>query len=129
MKNNPKIQGLGAIMLGVAIAFGAMGAHSLEKILKPDLLDVWKTACLYFSFNALGLLFLGSFSTENSIKSKTPVTLIITGVFIFSVSLWIVALNQQIHPSITKLAFLTPFGGLAMIAGWIWLGVQLFKSK
>jgi uncharacterized membrane protein YgdD (TMEM256/DUF423 family) len=129
MSNNNTHQGLGAIMLGISIAFGALGAHILEKILTPHYLDVWKTACLYCSFNALGLLFIGSSSTIQKSEQKTPITLIIIGAFVFSVSLWIVALNKQIHPSITKLAIITPFGGLAMIAGWIWIGARLLRSK
>jgi len=127
--NSHKYQGLGAIMLGISIAFGALGAHLLEKTLTPHYLDVWKTGCLYFSFNALGMMFLGIRPDVGKIKQKTPVTMIIAGAFVFSVSLWLLALNKQIHPSITKLAIVTPFGGLAMIAGWIWLGTSLFRSK
>ncbi len=127
--NSHKYQGLGAIMLGVSIAFGALGAHLLEKSLTPHYLDVWKTACLYFCFNALGLLFIGSSSEINKTVQKTPITMIVIGAFIFSISLWLVALNKQIHPSITKFAIVTPFGGLAMIAGWIWIGFVLLRYK
>jgi uncharacterized membrane protein YgdD (TMEM256/DUF423 family) len=55
--------------------------------------------------------------------------MIVIGTFVFSVSLWLVALNKQIHPSITKFAIITPLGGIAMIAGWIWIGFVLLRSK
>lgn len=130
MLTTNKLQGLGAMMLGISIALGAFGAHSLEKVLSPHYLDVWEKACLYFSFNALGLMVLGN--SNNNIGSNAfpaPIKLIFSGSILFSVSLWVVSLNEQIHPSITKLAIITPLGGLAMIVGWIWLSVRLFKSK
>jgi len=87
--------GLGCLMMAISIALGAMGAHTLENAISPRYLDVWKTASLYFALNGLGFMAIsGSAPSTKGMYIKIT----ILGAFIFSVSLWFLALNELISP-------------------------------
>jgi uncharacterized membrane protein YgdD (TMEM256/DUF423 family) len=51
----------------------------------------------------------------------------IIGTFIFSVSLWFLALNELISPALRKLGAVTPIGGLLMIIGWTMIGIHQLR--
>jgi uncharacterized membrane protein YgdD (TMEM256/DUF423 family) len=116
--------GLGCLMMAVSIAHGAMGAHTLEGAISSRYLDVWKTASLYFALNGLGFMAIsGSAPSTKGLYIKIT----IIGTFIFSVSLWILALNELISPSLRKLGAITPIGGLLMIFGWAMIGIHQLR--
>jgi uncharacterized membrane protein YgdD (TMEM256/DUF423 family) len=116
--------GLGCLMMAVSIALGAMGAHTLEDAISPRYLDVWKTASLYFALNGLGFMAIsGSAPSTKGLYIKIT----IIGTFIFSVSLWFLALNELISPALRKLGAVTPIGGLLMIIGWTMIGIHQLR--
>ncbi|MDA1224917.1 MAG: DUF423 domain-containing protein, partial [Bacteroidetes bacterium] len=119
MKTN-KLIGLGCLMIATTVALGAMGAHTLEDAISARYLEVWKTASLYFALNGLGLLAISNIAP--TIKGL-HIKLIILGSFIFSVSLWILALNEILSPAWRKLGAITPVGGVLMIVGWTLIGI------
>jgi uncharacterized membrane protein YgdD (TMEM256/DUF423 family) len=116
--------GLGCLMMATSIALGAMGAHTLEDAISARYLDVWKTASLYFALNGLGFM-----SISGSAPSTKGMYLKITilGAFIFSVSLWFLALNELISPALRKLGAVTPIGGVLMIIGWTLIGIHQLR--
>jgi uncharacterized membrane protein YgdD (TMEM256/DUF423 family) len=116
--------GLGCLMMAVSIALGAMGAHTLEGAISSRYLDVWKTASLYFALNGLGFMAIsGSAPSTKGLYIKIT----IIGTFIFSVSLWFLALNELISPALRKLGAVTPIGGLLMIIGWTMIGIHQLR--
>jgi uncharacterized membrane protein YgdD (TMEM256/DUF423 family) len=119
-----QLLGLGCLMIATSIALGAMGAHTLEGSISARYLEVWKTASLYFALNGLGFIAIANISP--SIKGLY-IKLIILGSFIFSVSLWILALNEIISPALRKLGAITPVGGVLMIVGWILIGINQLR--
>lgn len=123
MKTN-KLIGLGCLMIATTVALGAMGAHTLEDAISSRYLEVWKTASLYFALNGLGLLAIATVAP--TIKGL-HIKLIILGSFIFSVSLWILALNEILSPALRKLGAITPVGGVLMIAGWTFIGLNQLR--
>lgn len=123
MKTN-KLIGLGCLMIATTVALGAMGAHTLEDAISARYLEVWKTASLYFALNGLGLLAIAN--TTPTIKGL-HIKLIILGSFIFSVSLWILALNEILSPALRKLGAITPVGGVLMIVGWTLIGLNQLR--
>jgi uncharacterized membrane protein YgdD (TMEM256/DUF423 family) len=123
MKTN-KLIGLGCLMIATTVALGAMGAHTLEDAISARYLEVWKTASLYFALNGLGLLAMANIAP--SIKGL-HIKLIILGSFIFSVSLWILALNEILSPALRKLGAITPLGGVLMIIGWTLIGIHQLR--
>ena len=123
MKTN-KLIGLGCLMIATTVALGAMGAHTLEDAISARYLEVWKTASLYFALNGLGLLAIANIAP--TIKGL-HIKLIILGSFIFSVSLWILALNEIFSPTLRKLGAITPVGGVLMIVGWTLIGLNQLR--
>jgi uncharacterized membrane protein YgdD (TMEM256/DUF423 family) len=123
MKTN-KLIGLGCLMIATTVALGAMGAHTLEDAISARYLEVWKTASLYFALNGLGLLAISNIAPK--IKGL-HIKLIILGSFIFSVSLWILALNEILSPALRKLGAITPVGGVLMIVGWTLIGLNQLR--
>ena len=118
--------GLGCLMIATTVALGAMGAHTLEGSISARYLEVWKTASLYFALNGLGLLAIANIATT---LKGIHIKLIILGSFIFSVSLWILALNEILSPSLRKLGAITPVGGVLMIVGWTLIGLNQLRKR
>ena len=123
MKTN-KLIGLGCLMIATTVALGAMGAHTLEDAISARYLEVWKTASLYFALNGLGLLAIANIAP--TIKGL-HIKLIILGSFIFSIALWILALNEILSLALRKLGAITPVGGVLMIVGWTLIGLNQLR--
>jgi len=78
-----------SIMMALAIAIGAFGAHGLKSIVSADLLKTYNTGVEYHFYNTLGL-FAASFIMylkPNSRKAVIASWLILIGMIIFSFSL------------------------------------------
>jgi uncharacterized membrane protein YgdD (TMEM256/DUF423 family) len=113
--NSGRTLALAGILLALATAAGAFGAHSLKAVLAPERLQLWETAVRYQFFQALGLLGVGlTLRTLEAGALRSAALLIILGVVLFSGSLYALALGAP-----RLLGALTPVGGLAWIAGWL----------
>ena len=103
-----------AAMLGVA--FGALGAHGLRAGMTAQLLAVYETGVQYNLIHALGLILVGVIARALP-RSKLVVAagwLMISGIVLFSGSLYVLALSGQ-----AWWGMVTPFGGSAFILGWL----------
>lgn len=138
MPNNPfnaqKIIAVGAFSMAIAIALGAYNAHGMEKLvesgkIEAKYLDTFHTGVLYQFINSLGLLLLGLLQFMKIIPSSKPSTLILTGMLVFSGTLYILSFHQIIGSGFKILGAITPIGGLCMIIGWLWAGIILLKEK
>src|SRR5207244_10240739 len=99
----------------LAVALGAFGAHSLRSTLETHgMLDVWNKAVLYHFIHALALFVLALFGAAN----RGAWWLLFAGIFLFSGSLYLMALIRQ---SPDWLGPITPLGGLCFLVGWAWL--------
>lgn len=116
----------GAILMALAVMFGAFGAHVVESLLTPDRFDVYQTAVDYHFYHALGLLIIGLIYHHHpgSVWVKRAGWSIFTGVMIFSGSLYLLTLTDT-----GWLGAITPVGGAFMIGGWICLVVGIIKSE
>lgn len=113
--NSGRTLALAGILLALATAAGAFGAHSLKAVLAPERLQLWETAVRYQFFQALGLLGVGlTLRTLEAGALRSAALLIILGVVLFSGSLYALALGAP-----RLLGAVTPVGGLAWIAGWL----------
>ena len=123
---------LGGVLLALATACGAFGAHALKSQLAPERLQAWETAVRYQFFQALGLLAVGL--TLRLLEGGAPVpraaaavraaaVLIAAGVVLFSGSLYALALGAP-----RALGVLTPLGGLAWIAAWLLFGWGVWRA-
>ena len=106
---------LAAVLCFLAVALGAFGAHALKTTIeKHGLLDAWNKAVLYHFIHAIALFVLAFLAPA----SRGPWWLLFAGIFLFSGSLYIMALTN-----IRWLGAITPLGGLCFLAGWAWLVV------
>jgi uncharacterized membrane protein YgdD (TMEM256/DUF423 family) len=113
--NSARTLCVAGLLLALATACGAFGAHALKGQLAPERLQLWETAVRYQFFQALGLLGVGL--VLRSIDAgvlRAAAALLVTGVLLFSGSLYALALGAP-----RALGALTPVGGLAWITGWL----------
>ena len=104
---------IAAALCFLAVALGAFGAHSLRSTLETHgMLDAWNKAVLYHFIHAIALLVLALYGTIN----RGTWWLLFAGVFLFSGSLYLMALTN-----LRRLGAITPVGGLCFLAGWAWL--------
>lgn len=124
----PKYFVIGAVNAALAIALGAFGAHGLEGKVTEHYLDVFETGVRYHMYSALGLMLIALLDKLLGGSRKVMIggRLIFTGTIIFSGSLYILTLT-----GFSKLGMITPIGGVAMIAGWVFviLGAAKQASK
>lgn len=111
----------GALSGFIAVAVGAFGAHALKAHLSPDLLQVFETGARYQMYHAFALLAAALVAgDENHQPALWAARLFLTGTVLFSGSLYALALT-----GITRFGLVTPFGGLAFLAGWLCLAVAV----
>jgi len=106
---------LGAAAMFLAVALGAFGAHALKARLPADMTAVWQTAVQYHAWHALALLATGLLLLHWPERTGLGVAawLFAAGIVLFSGSLYAMALS-----GVRGLGAVTPFGGVAFLAGW-----------
>lgn len=115
---------IGALMGMLAVIFGAFGAHGLEKMLDPNMLQRFHTGVEYQFYHAFALLATGLLREHYSHKLLDSAGYaFMLGVLLFSGSLYLYAMSD-----ITAIAIITPFGGTAFIFGWLFLILFLIKK-
>lgn len=108
---------LGAICAFIAVAAGAFGAHGLKSRISAEMLTVFEVGVRYHMYHALALLAVSwAYSRWPSSLVTTGGWLFIIGIILFSGSLYALSLT-----GIRMLGAITPFGGLAFLAGWFCL--------
>jgi len=114
-----------ALSGALAVMLGAFGAHGLKKVIIPDMLEVFKTGVQYQFYHTFALLAVGLFMQTGKSKAlKWAGYLFITGIVLFSGSLYVLAIS-----GIKMLGAITPVGGVAFIAGWIAFAMHFRKKK
>jgi uncharacterized membrane protein YgdD (TMEM256/DUF423 family) len=107
---------IAAALCFLAVVLGAFGAHALKPILESHrMTDAWNKAVLYHFVHAVALLALSSLRTQN----RGAWCLLLAGIFLFSGSLYLMALTN-----LRWLGTITPVGGLCFLGGWIWLFIR-----
>ena len=112
----------------VAVLLGAFGAHALKSVLSPEKLQSYETGVRYQLIHALALIALSIYSQQNQTNYLSnkgigwSAHFFIVGCFLFSGSIYGLALLSVIHPSWAfVLGPITPIGGLCFMLGWaIW---------
>jgi uncharacterized membrane protein YgdD (TMEM256/DUF423 family) len=113
-----------SVLLALAVAIGAFGAHGLKTHISEDMMQTYKTGVEYHFYHALGLLLIGvlSMSMPSGLLNWSAI-LLIAGIVLFSGSLYVLAIA-----GIKWLGAITPLGGLSFIAGWIVLALAVWRN-
>lgn len=124
--NQQKTLLAGAILGGVGVALGAFGAHALKAMLtQSGRLETFELAVRYEFYHAFALLVTGML--QQSITSKflrTSAAFFLAGSILFSGSLYLLCFTNN-----TMFAMITPFGGVLLILGWLFLALGIYSKK
>lgn len=114
----------GAILAFLGVAAGAFGAHIIKDHLNSEMLAVFETAVRYQMYHAIALMLTGILAVFRYHKRLAIIGwLFIAGIILFSGSLYVMSLT-----GIKAFGIITPFGGIAFLAGWVWLAVAGIKT-
>lgn len=107
----------------IAVITGAFAAHTLKSKLSPDMFQVFEVAVRYQMYHALGLIAVAWAASQwSSQLIAASGWLFVTGIVIFSGSLYILSLT-----GVRWLGAITPIGGIAFIVGWgclLWTAIR-----
>ena len=105
----------GSLFGFLAVGIGAFGAHGLEGLITEHALSRYHTGVNYQFYHVIALLLIGVLSPQhqnNKLLSLSGYSFM-AGIILFSGSLYLYAFT-----GITTFGMVTPFGGLAFLAGW-----------
>ncbi|UNK17326.1 DUF423 domain-containing protein [Paenibacillus sp. N3/727] len=116
----------GAVLMALSVAIGAFGAHMLEGRISADEMAVYETGVHYHMIHGIAVIITGLAAGlfGESRKLFWAGVLFITGVLIFSGSLYVLSLS-----GIKWLGAITPIGGVSFIAGWLVLMSSAWSGK
>ncbi len=116
-----------AALLAAAVGLGAFGAHGLRSRFDAYSLDVWEKAVFYHFIHAIGMLIVPALARTQALTpgaADRVCWLLVAGILIFSGSLYTLAFT-----GVRTLGAITPIGGVAFIAAWLLLCVDLIRSR
>ncbi|MCH8273009.1 MAG: DUF423 domain-containing protein [Candidatus Marinimicrobia bacterium] len=115
---------IAAVFGFLGVAFGAFGAHALKDKLTPQLLETFETGVRYQMYHVFAIAVVALASTHWRIGLlNISGWMFVVGIIIFSGSLYILSLTGE-----KMWGAVTPFGGLALLGGWLTLAVGLYKA-
>ena len=116
-----------AFLLAAGIGLGAYAAHSVLRIDAEELAVVYFQKAQFYHFvHALSLLFLALLPGGDWLQEwiyRSIAGLFALGLFLFSGSLYLMAFGFS-----SELRYLTPFGGMAFIVGWLLLSAGAYRA-
>ena len=122
----------GAVCGGLAVAFGAFGAHGLQQITGDEkILHGFQTAVQYQVYHALALLATSIiYERVPNQWMKWAGIFFIAGIILFCGSLYLLTVLKISGSSAVKFVGpVTPAGGLFFIVGWLSLLAGVIKKK
>ena len=115
---------IAAVLGFLGVAFGAFGAHALKDKLTPELLEAFETGVRYQMYHVFAIAMVAlAISHWRAGLLNVSGWLFVAGIIIFSGSLYLLSLTGQ-----KMWGAVTPFGGLALLAGWLTLAIGVYKS-
>jgi len=114
---------LAAVFGFSGVGLGAFAAHGLKGRLTPEYLAIFQTGVQYQLVHALALL--GVAVLANLLPGRLigwAGALFCLGIVLFSGSLYALTLT-----GVARLGIITPFGGLAFLAGWACMGLAAWR--
>lgn len=114
---------VGALLVGLGVALGAFGAHTLTGLVTEARLATFETGVRYQIYGGLGLLLLG---LAGFLGRGAPLAslLLLLGALVFPISLYLLVAGA---PSFFGL--IAPIGGALMIAGWLLAAWRFLKRE
>jgi uncharacterized membrane protein YgdD (TMEM256/DUF423 family) len=127
----------GTILAGLAVVFGAFGAHIIQPYLavldvdpiKTPPMQVFKTGVEYQFFHAIAIIITGILYKQKPTRMVSNAALIfIIGIILFSGSLYVITFGYVMQRDLGFIGAITPLGGLAFIIAWGLLAYAFSKK-
>ena len=126
---NKQIAIISVLLIVLGIVLGAFGAHGLKEVVTPEKVASYEVGVRYQIYHGLALLVLSLNASKIEGSLKVFLIFILSGVLLFSGSIYFLALNDVLSPDLSFLGPVTPIGGVLMIMGWGVLLRQFLKMK
>lgn len=105
---------LGALLMAIAVALGAFGAHALKDTLDTTgRFGTYELSTRYLMIHSLAILILSAWIDKKP-RLLIAVVLLLLGMLFFSGSLLMLAFTNK-----GMWGAVTPVGGVLLIAGWL----------
>lgn len=124
-----KILATAAFFGAMAVILGAFGAHSLKKVLEPEMLTAFETGVRYQMYHAFLLMFVGIYSGISGKAKKKVYWLATMGIVFFSGSIYLLSTSKISGIDFKSIGWLTPVGGLLLIVAWFVLFIDFMRKK
>jgi uncharacterized membrane protein YgdD (TMEM256/DUF423 family) len=118
-----------ASLILLAIVLGAFGAHALKEIVSAEKLTSFETGVRYQMYTGIALLVIGLNAEKIGTSIQAFFILQLLGIVLFSLSIYLLALQDAMGVSLRFLGPVTPIGGMLLIISWIVFILKLSKSK
>jgi len=118
----------GSILGLTAVILGAFGAHGLKESLTPEAINSFETGVRYQMYHAFLLLLIGAALPLTLKAQKSAFYLILSGVLLFSGSIYLLTTKPITGVDISAIAWITPIGGALLISAWILITYNFIKS-
>ena len=117
-----------AAILGIlSIVLGAFAAHGLKELISVDFQQTFETGVRYQMYHSILLLFVGTTSIISLKAKKSIFYCTLIGLLFFSGSIYALATNTLTGFDFKTIGFITPIGGLLLIAAWLILLINFLK--
>lgn len=121
---------IAATLLGLlGVVLGAFAAHGLRSVLTDSALESFQTGVRYQIYHVFFLFFVGLNPHLSALQKKYIFSLTLTGIFLFSLSIYLLATNALTSIDFTFFGPVTPVGGLFLISAWGFLLYGFVKYK
>jgi uncharacterized membrane protein YgdD (TMEM256/DUF423 family) len=124
-----KIFLLACVTGALGVVLGAFAAHGLKPLLSISAFESFNTGIRYQMYHSFLLFFIGLSADIKPNQKSILFKLILTGVLLFSGSIYFLATNDLTPLNFKVIGFITPVGGLILIASWLLLFTYFFKKK
>jgi uncharacterized membrane protein YgdD (TMEM256/DUF423 family) len=116
---------IAALLLAIATALGAIASHALDSVLDAGALRAFETAVDYQFVHALGLAMLALYAERQAASTLfvLAAALLTCGILLFCGGVYASSLDGP-----GWIAGLAPTGGLALIAGWLVVGITVLRQ-
>jgi uncharacterized membrane protein YgdD (TMEM256/DUF423 family) len=120
---------IGSVFIFTAILLGAFGAHALKEIISIEKISSFEVGIRYQMYHGLALLILNSQADKFSFSLRWVNRLLVAGTVLFSVSIYLLAIQEIIPFAVRWLGPVTPIGGTLLLVSWGLFLVRVIRNQ
>lgn len=113
---------IGALLVGLGVAAGALGTHTLADVLTHSRLQTFEIAARYQVYSGLGVMLLAALAMHGK-RVSWATLLVVFGSVVFCGSLYLLVAGAP-----GFFGAIAPIGGAFMILGWLRAAWQLWRA-